>query len=79
MSSLYQSMIAVCEQSITPLADALGSRSTLSLFAMASLPLAVYDHRLFHAGIYLSPLFTGHRQRFCPLAGWISRSSTANS
>lgn len=38
MSSLYQSMIAVIEQSIIRWQDALGSRNTLSLSAMASLP-----------------------------------------
>ncbi|STS78945.1 PTS system protein [Klebsiella pneumoniae] len=38
MSSLYQSMIAVIEQSITPLAGRLGQQNTLSLSAMASLP-----------------------------------------
>ncbi len=67
MSSLYQSMIAVIEQSITPLAGRLGQQKYVIAIRdgfTAALPFMIIGS--FMLGIYLSAVFTRYHQRLCP-------------
>lgn len=74
MSSLYQSMVAVIEQSITR-----WPRSSVSkvrdchprrLYRRA----AVYDHRLVYAGVHLPAVLGGYHNSFA--RGWLDFSQT---
>lgn len=79
MSSLYQSMIAVIEQSITPLAGRLGQQKYVIAIRdgfTAALPFMIIGSFML---VFIFPPFSPDTATVLPAAGWISRSSTANS
>lgn len=79
MSSLYQSMIAVIEQSITPLAGRLGQQKYVIAIRdgfTAALPFMIIGSFML---VFIFPPFHRTPPTVLPAAGWISRSSTANS
>lgn len=77
MSSLYQSMIAAVEQSITPLAGRLGQQKYVIAIRdgfTTALPFMIIGS--FMLVFIFSLLFTRHHQRFCPrLAGFLTAVS----
>ena len=87
MSSLYQSMVAVIEQSITPLAAKLGQQKYVIAIRdgfTAALPFMIVGS--FMLVFIFPPISTNTTRRFrripptaSPAAGWISPRPTANS
>lgn len=79
MSSLYQSMIAVIEQSITPLAGRLGQQKYVIAIRdgfTAALPFMIIGSFML---VFIFPLSPRIPRMVSPAAGWISPSSTVNS
>ena len=79
MSSLYQSMIAVIEQSITPLAGRLGQQKYVIAIRdgfTAALPFMIIGSFML---VFIFPPFSPDTRMVSPAAGWISPSSTVNS
>lgn len=79
MSSLYQSMIAVIEQSITPLAGRLGQQKYVIAIRdgfTAALPFMIIGSFML---VFIFPPFSPIPPTALPAAGLISPSTTANS
>ena len=79
MSSLYQSMIAVIEQSITPLAGRLGQQKYVIAIRdgfTAALPFMIIGSFML---VFIFPPFSPDTPTALPAAGLISPSTTANS
>lgn len=79
MSSLYQSMIAAIEQSITPLAGRLGQQKYVIAIRdgfTAALPFMIIGSFML---VFIFPPFSRIPLTVSPAAGWISPSSIANS
>jgi PTS system cellobiose-specific IIC component len=72
-------MIAVIEQSITPLAGRLGQQKYVIAIRdgfTAALPFMIIGSFML---VFIFPPFSPDTTNGLPAAGWISRSSTANS
>ena len=79
MSSLYQSMVAVIEQSITPLAAKLGQQKYVIAIRdgfTAALPFMIIGSFML---VFIFPPFSVIPPTASPAAGWISPRPTANS
>ncbi len=79
MSSLYQSMITVIEQSITPLAGRLGQQKYVIAIRdgfTAALPFMIIGSFML---VFIFPPFSADTTVASPARGLISRPNTANS